>query len=246
VHTITRIDDDPEPNIFLTSGGRSVDEDVGTVTVTAQLSVISAKDVTAPFVHVGTAVEGPDKDYTITASPAVIPAGISSVDITITVNDDDIIELTEDVIVTLGTPTNAILGTPTAFSLKIKDNEPNCPTPTALPFFGSNATANVLTWELKTQDPLVPVNLKEVTLHWPTDSSANLSSITFGSPIYSGSAPPPFMAVNTPDPLWSGAFDTRQMIFIFDANPKSVPGDFYQIIATFEDCGPVSGIIPSD
>jgi hypothetical protein len=54
------------------------------------------------------------------------------------------------------------------------------------------------------------------------------------------------MAVNTPNPLWSGAFVTRQMVFVFDAGPKSVSGDFYQIIATFEGCAPISGIIPSD
>jgi hypothetical protein len=246
VHTITLIDDDPEPDLFLTSSGQIVDEDVGNVIITAQLSVVSGKDVTVPFVHIGTAVEGLDQDYTITPSPVVILAGSTTVDITVDVNDDDLIELSEDVNVSLSTPTNANLSSPSAFSLTIKDNEPNCPTPTSLPYFGTGSNANVLTWELQSQDPIVAVSLKEVTLHWPTDSNTNLGSITFGSPLYSGDAPPPFLAVNTPDPLWNGAFDTRQMIFIFKVNPQLVAGDFYQIIATFEGCTPVSGIIPSD
>ena len=63
--------------------------------------------------------------------------------------------------------------------------------------------------------------------------------------IYSGNAPPTFLLVNSPYPLWSGAFDTRQMVFVFDKNPKSVSGDFYQLTATFEGCPPVSDSIPS-
>jgi hypothetical protein len=114
-----------------------------------------------------------------------------------------------------------------------------------LPFFGT-VNKYLLTWPLQSQNPLVPVNLVEVTIHWPVDSKANVTAITFGDPIYTGDAPPPFLVVNTPNPLWSGAFDTRQMIFVFDAGPKSVSGDFYQILATFEGCDPVSGIIPSD
>lgn len=246
VHTITIIDDDPEPDVYLTSSGEIVDEDVGIVTITAQLSLVSGRDVTVPYVVIGTAEEGVDKDYTITPSPVLIPAGSTAVDITIEVNDDDLIELSEDVNVSLSTPVNATLGSPSSFSLTIKDNEPNCPSPTSLPYFGTGANANVLIWELKSQDPIVAVNLKEVTLHWPIDSATNLTSVTFGSTLFSGSAPPPFLAVNTPNPLWSGAFDTRQMMFIFKNNPQTVPGDFYQIIATFEGCAPVSGILPSE
>jgi hypothetical protein len=90
------------------------------------------------------------------------------------------------------------------------------------------------------------VNLTAVTIRWPSGTDASVTAVTFGDPIYSGNALPPYLAINTPIPLWSGTFSTRQMIFKFDKNPKSVTGDFYQVTATFEGCPPISGIIPSD
>jgi hypothetical protein len=241
--TITIPDNDPEPQLYFTSSGQSVDEDAGVVTITAQLNVISGKDVTVPFLIFGSAVEGAGNDYTISPSPLVILAGNSSIDIIVAVIDDDTIELDEDVSVTLDTPTNAVLGSPGTHKLVIKDNEPNCPTPTALPYFGTNTNGDILTWSLRSADPIVPINLVEVTVHWPIESKVDITGVTFGSPIYTGSAVPPFLAINSPNPVWSGAFDTRDMIIIFDRNPQSVPEDFYQIIATFEGCVPISGII---
>jgi hypothetical protein len=86
----------------------------------------------------------------------------------------------------------------------------------------------------------------EVTIRWPTGTTANISSITFGSQIFTGDALPPYLSVNTPSPLWSGAFNTRQIIVKFDRNPKSVSGSFYELTAKFENCPPISGVIPSD
>jgi hypothetical protein len=244
VQTITIPDNDPEPQLYFTSSGQTVDEDVGTVNIVAQLNVISGKDITVPFIVFGSAEL--DLDYTLTPSPVFIPAGSTSVDIQVDILDDDTIELDEDLVVTLDTPTNAVLSSPTTHTVVIKDNEPNCPTPIGLPYFGTGSNDRLLFWDLQSQDPLVPTNLSEVTLHWPTGANADVTSITFGSTIFAGNAPPPFMAVNTPNPLWSGAFDARQMVFAFDAGPKSVSGDFYQVITTFEGCDPISGIIPSD
>ncbi len=245
IHTITIPDNDPEPMLYFASSGQTVDEDAGTVTITAQLNVISGKDVTVPYIVLGSAEGGAGKDYTITPAPLIILAGNLSVDIQVDVLDDDLIELDEDVIVTLDAPTNAVLSTPATHTIIIKDNEPNCPSPLGLPQFGTGSNDRLLYWSLQSQDPIVPTNLSEVTLHWPTGSNANVTSITFGSTIFSGNALPPFMAVNTPSPLWSGAFTTQQMVFAFNAGPKKVAGDFYQIIATFEGCAPISGIIPS-
>jgi hypothetical protein len=139
-----------------------------------------------------------------------------------------------------------MLGTPDIHTVAIRDNEPICPSPDSLPFFGSGADKNKLTWTLQSPNPLTVVNLQAVTIRWPSGSAANVMAITFGNPLYSGNALPPYLAVNTPSPLWSGAFATRQMIFKFDKNPRSVSGDFYQVTASFEGCPPISGIIPSD
>ena len=47
--TITITDDDPTPTVQWTAVSQTVDENVGTVTVTAQLSAVSGLTVTVPF-----------------------------------------------------------------------------------------------------------------------------------------------------------------------------------------------------
>jgi hypothetical protein len=232
--------------VYFSQSGQSVPEDVGSVAIIIQLSSSSGKPVTVPFTASGSAEEGADKDYTLVASPVVLPAGDTSVAITLQVLDDNEIETSEGAILTLGTPTNAGIGSPSVHTVTILDNEPVCPTPDSLPYFGSGSTHNKLIWTLQSPDGLMPVNLIAVTIRWPSGTDASVTAITFGDPIYSGNALPPYLAVNTPYPLWSGAFSTRQMIFKFDFKPKSVTGDFYQVTATFEGCPPISGIIPSD
>lgn len=241
---LTIMDDDNEPSVYFATNAQRVYENAGIVQVTVQLSVISAKDVTVPFTVTGTATAGTGNDYTISTSPLVISAGSSSAVILVSVLDDTKFELEETVILTLGTPTNAILGSPAVFTLTILDNEPVCPTADSLPFFGTDGSK--LAWNISSPNPLVPVKLVSVSIHWPEETKVNLNAITFGDPIYAGSAPPPYFSVNTPYPLWTGTFTTRQMIFAFDKDPRPVNGNFYQVIATFEGCAPISGTIPSN
>jgi len=247
VHTITIYDNDPEPQLFLTSSGQTVPEDVGVVTITAQLSAVSGQDVTVPFSLSGSAAMGVSFDYTIDTSPVTIPAGSSFVDIILTVNDDDQREQDEDVILTLDPPTNATLGSPTQFTLIIQDNEPqNCPYGLGQPYFGSTSDKNFLSWDIQSEDPLIPVNLVEVSLQWPVVANTNVTSISFGTTLYAGDAPPPSLVVNTPNPLWSGTFTTNQLTYIFKVNPQSAVGEFYLLSATFEGCPPVTAVLASN
>ena len=246
VHIASILDGNDSPTVFFASSGQTVSEEVGSLAIIVQLSTLSGKPVTVPFTTSGTAEEGTGNDYTLVASSVVIPAGDISSAISLQVNDDTVIETSEQAVLTLSTPTNAVLGSPTIHTVTILDNEPACPAPDSLPYFGSGSNKNKLIWTLQSPDPLIPLNLTAVTIRWPTGAGTNVTAITFNDPIYSGNALPPYLAVNTPSPLWSGAFDSRQMIFKFDSNPKSVTGDFYQVTATFEGCPPISGIIPSD
>ena len=182
----------------------------------------------------------------VTASPLTIPAGSPGASLTVDVIDDDRLEPEEQILLILGAPTNATLGMPETHTANITDNEPVCPSPDSLPFFGGGSESNKLAWTLQSPNPLVPVNLLAITIRWPSSSGTNITAITFGDPLYTGNALPPYLAVNSPAPLWSGAFSTRQIIFKFSKVPKSVPGEFYQLTATFEGCPPISGIIPSD
>jgi len=244
VHTATILDNDGPPVVFFTTTSQSAVEAASSLLARVGVTGVSDKPITVPFNLSGTATLS--SDYTISASPVIIPAGSTSVDIIVDIIDDTLVEVSETIIITLGTPTNATLGSPAVHTITIVDNEPVCPSPDSLPFFGTGSNRNKLTWTLQSPNPLISVNLVAVTIRWPSGSAANVTAITFGSPLYSGNALPPYLAVTTPSPIWSGAFATRQMIFKFDRNPKSVSGDFYQVTATFEGCPPISGIIPSN
>ncbi|NIO10167.1 MAG: hypothetical protein GTO40_20050, partial [Deltaproteobacteria bacterium] len=114
-------DNDVQPEVNFTAAAQSGAENVGTMTITAQLSAISGLDVTVPFSVGGTATD--PADYTITASPITIPAGSLSADITITVVDDAINESSETVVVTMGVPTNATAGVTNVHTATITDND---------------------------------------------------------------------------------------------------------------------------
>ena len=246
VFTATILDNDAAPSVVLTSTGTTQPESVGSVTVSVQLSAVSSKTITVPFILTGDATQGAGMDFTITASPLTIAPGATTADILINVNDDSVIELSEQVIVTLGAPTNAIKSTPDVYRLTITDNEPVCPTPTGPPVIGSGADKNKLIWNLQSPSAIVPVNLNQVSIQWPSGTGAYLSAITFGNTVYAGSAPPPAFYLNSATPLWTGAFNTRQMIFVFDRNLKSVAGESYTVTATFGSCTPISATIPSE
>jgi Cu/Zn superoxide dismutase len=110
------------PTVSFTQAAQSVNEGVGTTTITALLSSVSSQTVTVPFTVGGTAVD--PADYTITASPLTITAGSTIATITVTVVADAVAEPDETVIVTLGTPTNATLGPTTVHQVRIFGQTP--------------------------------------------------------------------------------------------------------------------------
>lgn len=119
--TLTILDFDDPPTASLSSATQSVSEGVGIVAVTVDLSFAVSQNITIPFTVTGTA--GAPADYTISASPLVIPAGSTSGTINLTVVNDTSIESDETVIITLGEPTNATLGATTVETITITDND---------------------------------------------------------------------------------------------------------------------------
>jgi hypothetical protein len=75
---------------------------------TVNLSSAHTVAVSVPFTMSGTATAG--TDYTINASPVVIPIGSTTATITLVSTTDALAETSETAIITLGTPTNAVLG----------------------------------------------------------------------------------------------------------------------------------------
>ncbi len=110
-----------QPSVRFTTTGQTGVENVGTMTLMAELSAISGEDVTVPFSVSGSASEG--ADYTITGSPVVIPAGSIATNVSITVNDDAVDEPDETVIVTMEAPTNATRGSTVVYTATIQDND---------------------------------------------------------------------------------------------------------------------------
>jgi hypothetical protein len=120
VHTATITDDDPLPTVTFTTDAQAGAENIGTLTVTAELSEVSGRDVTLPYILSGSATDV--DDYSITpASPLVIPAGSLSADLTITVVDDADDEGSEDVVITMDPPINAVQGATTIHTATIVD-----------------------------------------------------------------------------------------------------------------------------
>jgi len=119
--TTTITDDDTPPTVSFTSSNQTNAENVTTVTATVQLSTASGQQVTVPFTVGGTATD--PTDYTVSATPVVIPAGQTTGTITVTVVDDGLSEGDETAVLTLSVPTNATLGATTVHTVTIADNE---------------------------------------------------------------------------------------------------------------------------
>ena len=170
------ITDNDEAIANFSLAAQSLIESGGAMTVTVQLSIISALDVTIPFTVGGTATD-PD-DYTITASPLTIAAGDTTATITITINDDAIHENDETVVITMGDPTNATKGPFTAHTATIRDDEPpgvslaETAGATAATEGGADDTYTIVLLSQPTADVVV-------TLATDGETSVNPGSLTF-------------------------------------------------------------------
>ncbi len=119
--TVTIADDDPEPSVEFSATAQNVDEDAGTVTVTAKLSVVSGRDVTVPFTVGGTASNPADHD--LAAGSITISEGDLTGAAGFTVQDDGLDEDDETVTLTIGTPTGATVGTVATHTVTLSNND---------------------------------------------------------------------------------------------------------------------------
>jgi Flp pilus assembly protein TadG len=244
-HTATILDDDPPPIVYFVPSNQSGYEDAGDLPVTVRLNSASGLDVLVPFTLSGSATEG--ADYTVSPSGSVvIPAGNTEETLTIQFIDDDALDAAnigepeENVILTIENPQNATVDLsgvlPHEHTATILAWD--CPSAASDPFFGSGGDSKKLIWEIQYSGTR-SVNLLEVTLLWPTSSGTQVHAMTFGGlPIgasYYYPATLGYLDVNNPMPLWSGVFDNRQMITLFNKTPKLADGSL-MISARFEHC----------
>ncbi|MCP3910242.1 MAG: hypothetical protein GY713_04735, partial [Actinomycetia bacterium] len=121
LHSAIIQDNDPPPTVDFTASFQSNAESVTPVTVTAQLSAVSAFTVQVPLTFGGSAAD--PADYSPDVTTLTIPAGMLSADLTLTVVDDALDELTEVIDVMMGVPVNAAPGTTTVHTALIQDND---------------------------------------------------------------------------------------------------------------------------
>jgi hypothetical protein len=211
------------------------------------LSNIAGVDVMVPFDVEGSATEG--SDYTLDPTRMVtIPAGYLERTININVINDDqanganVGEPDETITLIMGDPVNAVRGT-TYDRHTATITAWVCPPRPNNPYFQSG-DSKLLVWDFAYSDT-TQLNLAQVTISWPTHGGVKLDGITFGSAIGASSYYPNSsgnLMVNTPSPLWSGTFATRQMIFLFSKSPEMGYGSI-SVTARFQHCPVYSGSI---
>jgi len=121
-HTLTVVDNDNQPTVFLSSATQSVSESVGTVTVQFSMSKTYLLDVTVPYTISGTASN--PGDHNLSSGSLNLAPGSTSGSISFNVVSDSLDEPDETVIVTLGTVTNGNTGSPNSQTITINDDDP--------------------------------------------------------------------------------------------------------------------------
>jgi hypothetical protein len=252
-HTATIQDDDLPPIVYFVPGSQSDYEDAGDLPVTVRLTTASGLDVIVPFTLSGSATQGADYTISPTTDPVVIPAGSTEETIFIQFIDDDALdaanigESEENVILTINNPVNATTETspayPSAHTATILAWD--CPSAASDPFFGAGGDSKKLIWDIQYSGTR-SVNLLEVMLVWPPSANTHVEGITFGgSPIgasYYYPATLGHLNVDNPSPLWSGVFENRQMITLFNKTPKLADGNV-MISARYEHCPTFSKLV---
>jgi hypothetical protein len=247
VHETIIQDDDTAPLVYFTSPSQSGNEAVGVMPVTVRLSNIAGMDVMVPFSVEGSATEG--SDYTLNPTRLVtIPAGYLERTININVSNDDqangtnVGEPAETITLIMGEPVNAVRGT-TYDRHTATITAWVCPTTPYSPYFESGDSKR-LVWDFN-YSSTTTLNLAQVTVSWPTHGGVKVDGITFGSAIGASSYYPNnsgSLTVNSPSPLWSGTFATRQMIFLFSKSPEMEYGSI-SVTARFQHCPIFTGSI---
>uniref|UniRef100_UPI00249144B1 Calx-beta domain-containing protein n=1 Tax=Marinifilum flexuosum TaxID=1117708 RepID=UPI00249144B1 len=134
VHTYTIKDDDDAPLVSFTSASQSSIGETGTMTITAQLSAASEKEITVPFELTGDCTANQVVDFSLSSGSTNFPEGTSEGNLTIAPGDTEVqltINILEDALdeeneivgVRIGTPVNATASGTTNHLATITDDD---------------------------------------------------------------------------------------------------------------------------
>ncbi|MEK7747792.1 MAG: Calx-beta domain-containing protein, partial [Nitrospirota bacterium] len=120
--TVTIVDDTETPSVFLSVDADRLDETNGTSTlVTVTLSTIAGREVKVTLVVSGTPMNG--TDYEISTTTIVIPAGVKSRSVTLTVMGDALYERDEIITIEIDQVTDVIESPAQVKTVTIVDND---------------------------------------------------------------------------------------------------------------------------
>lgn len=122
---IFRAESTTVPEVNLTPTSQSINENGGSVTLTATLSEPAFSPIVIPFEASGIADE--DLDYTLSTDTLTIPAGQSSATIVLTSVDDTLDEPDETAIISLLAGNRFQLGTSTSSTITLIDDDASVP-----------------------------------------------------------------------------------------------------------------------
>jgi hypothetical protein len=174
-HTLTITDDDDPPAVgFMAATANTNEGNTGTTTVNlvVTLSTASGRNVSVPYVVDASSTANNPADYTIAASPLVIPAGMTSGNIVVTVTGDTLDEAGETVVVNLGPPTNATLAAVTTETLTINDDD----NPPSVKFSAATAMQNEATTNVTVDVTLSAASGRTVTVPYTINASTTASN----------------------------------------------------------------------
>ena len=109
-HTYTINDNDAPPTVQFNAISSSGSESVSPANIQVDLSSVAGQDVTVDYSVTGGTATGGGVDYTLASGTLTILAGSTTGNISATIINDAIEELSETIIITLSNPVNATLG----------------------------------------------------------------------------------------------------------------------------------------
>ena len=174
-HTLTITDNDNPPTVgFMSATANATEGNNGTTTVNliVALSTASGQNVSVSYVVDASSTANNPADYTIAATPLVIPAGSTTGNIVVTVKGDVLDEANETVVVNLGAATNATLTGVTTETLTINDDDT---APTAK-FSAATASQNEGTVTVTVDVVLSAVSGRTVTVPYTVNAATTASN----------------------------------------------------------------------
>ncbi len=137
--TFTNQTPDPEPVASFASSASSAGEGSGTRNVTVNLEPAPQSGITLNYGVGGTATSG--TDYATLSGSVSVSSGASSVDIPVTITDDNADESDETVVLALTGSTGYSVGSANRHTLTIRDNDGTPPLETPVASFASSASS---------------------------------------------------------------------------------------------------------